>query len=141
MKVQFERDEQLMEIELNPEYFEIDPSRLDYELCTIGRIMLEYGQIEAELKTEVARKKVALEALESEVYANSKASTEKATLDTLRHMVKGDKERLKGTEHYNRSQKNYEVMRSAMLALSKKVDCLIALAYRERQLIKTEAYS
>ncbi len=140
-KVQFERGGQLFEFELKPEYFEIDPSNMDHELCTIGRIVLEYGQIEAELKIEVARKKAALEALEARVYRESKLGTEKATMETLKHMVKEDVDRLGGVESYNKSQENYEIMRNAMSALSKKIECLIAMSYRERQLIKTEAYS
>src|SRR3990172_1137596 len=59
--VHVEREGELLPVEINPDHLSIDPSELDKELCQVGRMIYEYGVIEAECRLRVARMKTHLD--------------------------------------------------------------------------------
>jgi hypothetical protein len=141
-KVSVERDGAMVEIELKEEHFSIDPSCLDKDLCNIGRIMLDYGEVEAELRMETARKDAGASAyaatLDRKIRADAKAKGEKLTEATIKNAVVLDPTYQAMLSIHREAEKNHYIMRHAMNALNHKSDCLRAMAYRERQLIKME---
>lgn len=79
-------------IELNPESdFSIDESELNRELCRMGQILLRYGDVAAELRTELERKEEALKHLFSNLSEATRASAEKTgtklTVDRVKDLV------------------------------------------------------
>lgn len=124
--------------------FTIDPTELDRELCSLGRVMLQYGEIECELRLEVDRKGAALSKLEADLDDTTRLEMSKAGIKVTEKKVEsgiqGNPERLAALESVSVSRRNWNMMRWAMRAIDAKKDCLIALSYRERQLMKADQY-
>ena len=142
--VYVEREGELHKFNLDPSHFSIDASALDRDLCSAGRIMLEYGVLEAELRTEVARKEANLDhvvaSLDSEIRLKAKQEDNKITEAAIKNRIILAQEYHDALESLRRSRQNHNTMRWAMNALNKKTDCLISMTYRERQLMKAEQY-
>lgn len=140
--VQVERDGDLIALELESRHFIIDPGALDWDLCNMGQILVNYGEIEAELKAEVERKDSSLELLhanmDNETRALARSSGEKMTENMIERTIIRNETYQAAVESLRISRKNHNLMRWAMGALNKKVECLINLSLRERQLMKTE---
>ncbi len=124
--------------------FTIDPTELDKELCNLGRVMLQYGEIEAELRLEVERKAAALTKLEADLDTSTRLDLSKAgikvTEKKVESTVSGHMQRINWLESLSKSRRNHNMMKWAMKAIDCKRDCLIALSYRERQLMKADQY-
>lgn len=124
--------------------FSIDPTNIDSELCSLGRVMTEYAEVESILKTEVERKENQLARMEAEMDTalRTKAQSEgtKLTEKTIENLIKGNTERNNLIEDLRISRHNYNLMKWVMRSIASKKDCLIALSYRERDIIKSERY-
>jgi hypothetical protein len=140
--VRVERDGEIVVVELNPDHFTIDPSCLDKDLCSLGRVMLDYGEVEAELRTEVARKEAQVAAYyaasDSSLRHKAKTVGEKATENQIKNTILQDETYQALLVGLRQSEMYHGLMRWAMNALNHKGDCLRAMAYRERQLMKME---
>jgi hypothetical protein len=144
-KVQVEREDGLFEVVLREDDFTIDPSHIDSELCKFGQTMLQYGEIETELQVEVERKKIALEKLKADLDIGIRAQAAKdgvkLTENKIGTQICNNKSKLDLEYELAVSRGYHEMMRWAMRALQGKKDCLTALAYRERQLMKADEWN
>ena len=142
--VTVERDGVEVSLTLDPRHFSIDPSILDRHLCEAGQNMLQYGQLEAELRTEVARKEALIDSayasLDLDIRQRAKQGGTKVTENQIKNEILANQTYQGGLDNLRESQRNHNVMRWAMNALNKRTDCLIAMAYRERALIKAGEY-
>ena len=140
--IQVERDGEKITLALPPHHFTIDPTALDSDLCTIGGHMLEYGTVEAELKSEVARKEAELDVLyaqlDGELRAKSKKSDERLTETRIKNLIVGTGSYQFKVDDVRNSQRNANIMRWAMTSLNKKCDCLLEISRRERVISRTE---
>ena len=128
----------------NSKDFNIDESAIDRELCQLGSKMFEYGQEEGKLKVGLEQAKSNLEFTEAVVDTDIrfKAKTEgtKKTEVQLKNEILLSDLYKSALVKYEDAQKNYNLVKAAMVALSAKRDCLIALSYRDRQLMKADVY-
>lgn len=142
--IRIEREGEIVEFSLNENDFTIDPTNIDAELCNLGRVMLEYGQLETELRLEVDRKKASLDhlvaKLDAEVRTEASKTNTKITEKRIESVITGHPERQAAIESLALSNQYYGLMRHAMRALDAKTGCLQALAYRDRQLMKADSY-
>ena len=136
------RDGEVVTLELESRHFIIDPGALDWDLCNMGQILVNYGEIEAELKAEVERLDSSLELLtanlDTETRAWAKGAGEKITENQISRTITKNEGYQEAVEALRLTRRDHNLMRWAMTALSKKVECLINLSLRERQLMKSE---
>lgn len=129
---------------LNPEHFRIDDTILDIELCKIGSSLLEYGSLEAISRTELGRKEAEIERIaalvDAAIRADAAASGEKLTENRIKAQVLLNQNYIAALKEKEKIQTSCQTLRWAMVSLQKKCDCLITLGYRERSLIKSDAY-
>jgi hypothetical protein len=132
------------EYTLDPVEFSVDESNITPDLCKIGATMLNYGAVEARLRTEVASKEAYLEKLkadlDTQIRADAITSGEKLTEPKIVHRINADPAYQELLLSLRLSKESFNIMRWAMIALQKKTDILISLAYRERQLIKADSF-
>lgn len=136
--------DQVETISLPPQFFNVDPTALDADLCSLGRLMMHYGEIEAKLGAEVARREARLKELDGEldlsIRANSASSGERMTEGRIEAMRVTSPSRKQMIELLVLSQQNHNMIRWAMRVLQGKKDILIALTYREKEMIKSDRY-
>lgn len=130
-------------IRLEPDHFSVDQTNMDLELSSMGKLTLNYGLLETLLRAEVERKEAALERLDAEL--DSKYRTQgfpdgKVTETRIAGAVKLAPERSELISSLIESRKNYNLAKWACRALQGKRETLIAIAYRERELLRAERY-
>lgn len=142
MDIILDRPTGKQKVTIDPALFTIDPSDLDRDMCSIGKVLVECGSIEAELRTEVARKEAALEKLyadlDATVRVSANATGEKVTEGRVKSMIIATTQYTAALESLHESSKNANISRWVMVALQKKADCLLAMSYRESRLSKFE---
>lgn len=140
--IEVELDGKMQQFQLSDEDFSIDPSALDEALCNCGRLILQYGELEAQLRLEVARRDTDLEALQAaldlEIRKTAVEKQEKLTEGKIKSLIVVRSDYQEAANKLANSQRNYNLMRWVMSALNARKDALIAMAYRERQLMKAE---
>lgn len=137
--------EKVQTISLPPSFFNVDPTAIDADLCAIGKLMLYYADVESRLGAEVESRNARLKEIEGEldlsIRASSAVSGDRLTENKISAMI---------TTHPNRknmqmllveSERNHNLMKWAMRILQGKRDIMIALTYREKELIKSERFS
>lgn len=131
-------------VRLVPSHFSVDPTALDQGLCSLGRLMLYYGEIEVTLGAEVARRQARLKELEGEldlsIRASSVGSADRVTENRISSLVKTNPSHKVSTANLVESEKNHNMMKWVMHVLRGKRDILIALTYREKELIKSDRF-
>ena len=126
-------------MEMGTDDFSIDPGSIDIELCRMAPLLMKYFEEEARLRLVMESKEGELERWKADLDDVIRTKLEKATEARVKaETVKDD-----------RTQKlKMEVLEAALLhnvanarvkALLAKKDCLIALAYRDRQLMRLDA--
>lgn len=144
-KITFEYEGEIRELTLPRDHFTIDPSEIDAELCRIGSRMLHYGELEGRLQAEVERKENRFKQWEAQmdtaIRQEAKATGEKITENGISSKINRSPERLKLLDSITESRRNHATAKAAHFALRSKRDCLISLAYREKELIKADRYS
>ena len=140
--VHVERDGELQPVEIDPDHLSIDVSNLDNELCQAGRMIYEYGVIEAECRLRVSRLETFLEntraKLDGEIrtkYVNSGIKVTEAKIDA--EILQSDTYQ-EVANHLAFANKDAITMKWVMSALTHKSENLRALAYREGQSIKAD---
>jgi hypothetical protein len=143
-RVALETPDGVVEYILEQDHFTIDPSHIDLELCNMGKVMLGYGEIETHLRLEVERKEAALDKykadLDTKIRTDASIAGTKMTEGKVTAAITSDETRVALVESLATSRRHHNMMKWAMIALQSKRDCLIALAYRERQLMKAGEY-
>lgn len=129
---------------INNKDFGIDESAIDRELCTLGSTMFNYGQEEGKLRVELEQAKSNLEfteaAVDADIRLKSKADGGKKTESQIKNEIILSDLYRSALVNYEDVQKRYNMIKAAMIALSAKRDCLIALSYRDRQMMKADVY-
>lgn len=144
MIVTVESPEGVLQYEIEPSELSIDMGNITPDLCKIGERMLYYGAVEAQLRAEVAQKEARLEKLRADldtaVRADAENRTEKMTEAKVAYRIVAADSYQALLDSLRHSKQNLNVMRWMMIALQKKTDILISLAYRERQLMRADTY-
>jgi hypothetical protein len=140
--VYIEQEDELVEVELQSEDFAIDETAIDRTLCGMGRLILQYGTIEAEVKMRVGRLSSELERvralLDGEVRAEFTRNSEKATEARVAHSITLNEDYQNYVKALNQAERDQAMMRWAMTALIHKSECLRAFAFRENQSMKAD---
>jgi len=76
--------------------------------------------------------------LYAEIKAKAAKENEKVTEKRIENLIIQSPGYSEAVDSLRDSRRNHNTTRWAMNALNKKTDCLIAMAYRERQLMKAE---
>lgn len=131
-------------VNLPPYFFNVDPTALDADLCAIGKLMLYYADVETRLGAEVESRSARLKQIEGEldlsIRANSAATGDRLTENKISAMIITHPDRKTAQSLLVSSERNHNLMRWAMRILQGKRDILIALTYREKELIKSERF-
>lgn len=131
-------------IHFPPQYFGVDPTELDADLCRFGKVMLYYADIQTRLEAEVARKKARLKELDGEldlsIRATGTVSGDRLTEGKIGAMVATHPSRKKLVAELVECERNLNMMTWAMKVLQGKKDILIALTYREKEQIKSDRF-
>jgi len=143
--ISFQHNDEVVTLKLPDQHFSIDPSEIDSELCSIGPLMLRYGELEARLQAEVETLEAQFKKWEAdkdlEIRNRAKEIGEKITEGGVSARIQSDPTRLARLTEIAESRRNFLTARSAHNSLRSKRDCLIALAYRDKELIKADRYS
>lgn len=127
------------EFELVSSHFSIDPSEMDTALCQIGALLVNYGQIEAELQLEVSRneadKERAYAIIDNELRQMSDKGS-KLTEARVKSMITLDPRYSEKVDALGRSRYNHAKIKWAMKALCEKSANLRAQAFRDRKLLE-----
>lgn len=127
---------------LESEHFSIDDTEIDRELCQMGSLLLSYGRAEAVLRVKLERQETELKSFEAELDScirhEVKVSGEKITEAGIAHKIVRNEQRLSMLMDIRETRRAYETMRWATRALSAKRDCLIALAYRDKEVLRAD---
>jgi hypothetical protein len=124
-------------IELTPDIdIQIDENNLDAEMCRAGQLLVYYGDLSAELKAQSARKKDYKEAIYSQLAQLTRSEAEKESRKVTEGVVK---EKVLTNPDYINTQQEHNVAEmfaqkvdNFFRAQQKRVDLLIALAYKQR---------
>lgn len=137
-----EQGEEMVEVTLNDQDFSIDETQIDSTLCNMGKLILGYGQIEAEVKLRAGRLHSELERvkalLDTQVRAEFQKNGEKATEARIAHAITTNEDYQNYVQALNQAERDQAMMRWAMTALIHKSECLRAYAYRENQSMKAD---
>jgi len=136
--------ERVETINLPPHFFNVDPTALDADLCVIGKLMLYYADVETRLGAEVETRAARLKEIEGEldlsIRANGAVTGDRLTENKIAAMIITHPERKNAQAFLVDSERNHNLMKWAMRILQGKRDILIALTYREKELIKSERF-
>src|SRR3990167_2568641 len=112
--VEVENGDTVQTIVIPPRHVSIDESCIDADLCSMGKFLLYYGEIETILRLEAERKQAALKRLEADldstVRATAKTSGEKLTEAMVTSKVITDPSRQALIESLLKSQKNHNLI-------------------------------
>lgn len=137
-----DQDGELVEVTLHPEHFSIDESAIDATLCQMGKLILDYGTVEAEVKLRVGKLSADLEhvraILDKEIRDQLKASDERATEARVQGEIARHETYITYVQALNQAERDAAMMRWVMEALRHKSECLRAYAYRENQSMKMD---
>ncbi|SRR5258706_5818645 len=140
--VHIEREGQLLPVEIDPNHLSIDMSVLDAELCQVGRMIYEYGVIEAECRLRVSRLETHLDntkaRLDSEIRSKFVNAGVKFTEAKVESEVTQSDAVQEFSSHLAFANQDAITMKWVMSALVHKSENLRALAYREGQSIKAD---
>jgi hypothetical protein len=137
-----EEGTEVVEVTLDEQDFSIDETQIDATLCSMGKLILGYGQIEAEVKLRAGRLHAELERvkalLDTQVRSEFQKSGEKATEARIAHAITTNEDYQVYVQALNQAERDQAMMRWAMTALIHKSECLRAYAYRENQSMKAD---
>lgn len=123
-----------MATELNVEKdFSIDPDNLDGELCRIGQLLCEYGDIYAELKANLARVETQKERVYNYYalwYRDPENFPGKPTEGKIAELVKSTDGYTEVTDKLNNVKLNYAKIENFFKSLNQKADVLKTLCYK-----------
>jgi hypothetical protein len=125
---------------VNPNDFGIDQSNLDNELCSLGSKMYEYGEAEGILRVAVESAKADLEfteaVLDTDIRMKAKESGTKTTEAQVKNEIILRQEYKESITKLLFSQDEYNRIKAALVSMIAKKDCLIALSYRDRDMMR-----
>jgi uncharacterized protein YciI len=124
--------------------FVIDPENLDGEICGIGPLLNQYGDMHSKLQAQSERHKRNLEAVSARLFLSKKQELtdagEKAPIDVIKAHVTNDPEYQAAVDQYVETQRNAIRADGWWKSVLKKADLVQALAYKINSEIKRGAY-
>jgi hypothetical protein len=137
MIVKIQRGKEVEEIKLDVERdFSIEETQLSKNMSLSGGLLARYAELAADLRAEVARKEAELKFFDSnlELKIRSKASEDnmKLTESGVNAIKTSNPDRFKLVTDLIESESNRDKLENLFRALLKKVDLVIALAYKQR---------
>lgn len=133
---------ELQQVDLVSDDFGIDETMIDASLCQMGKLILNYGTLEAEVKLREGRLTAELERvaalLDTQIRADFLERGEKATEAKIAHAVTTNEDYQAYVQALNQARRDVAMMKWAMVALQHKSECLRAYAYRENQSMKAD---
>jgi len=124
--------------------FSIDPDNLDTELCRMARLMIRYGEIQAELKTQLSRKeenvKLTFAVISQNIRAHADTSGQKITESTVKEKAQVHEQYQLSLADLHNTQKYSIMADNFWRTIQKKADLLQALTYRQSSEIKRGAW-
>ena len=135
-------DGELQQVDLVPDDFGIDETMIDASLCQMGKLILNYGTLEAEVKLREGRLAAELERvaalLDNQIRADFLERGEKATEAKIANTITMNEDYQAYVQALNQARRDVAMMKWAMTALIQKSECLRAYAYRENQSMKAD---
>jgi ribosomal protein L30/L7E len=136
----YEEDGKWIEHEVDETIVSIDMSNLDTSLCDMGKLLLQYGIIEAKLKNTVERIDSHLKHIEAQadtqIRHDYKEKGEKITETQIRSLIPQLEDYQTTLKSLHFAKLNHGVARWVTASLNAKKDCLVAVTYRDNALIK-----
>lgn len=136
-------DGELQQVDLVPDDFGIDETMIDASLCQMGKLILNYGTLEAEVKLREGRLAAELERvaalLDNQIRADFLERGEKATEAKIANTITMNEDYQAYVQALNQARRDVAMMKWAMSALINKSECLRAYAYRENQSLKADS--
>lgn len=115
------------------EDFHLDENNVDGELCGVGQQLLYYGDAYSDLKAEVARKKETVDRYYAVLDARFRNELDKPTEGKIKSAIVNDPDYQQARNQELASTANLIKVETWYRSLNKKVDCLQALAYKQRR--------
>lgn len=122
------------------EDFSIDENRLDEHLKRSGHLLASYGDAASELKAKAAKKKLELEAYDSELYVKLRNSAERITENEIKARTRKDDKHKELQIELIEAEKNAGRMENLYRSMVKRVDILISMAYRQKAEIRASGF-
>lgn len=118
--------------------FKLDDNNLDAEICRMGQLLLEYGDLEAELKAQSARKKAAIDYVGSIIAGQIRDSGKKLTESAIKEQVVLSDDYQNSVFLFQDAEKDSNKITNHFRSLQKKADLLIALTYKQKAEIRNQ---
>lgn len=122
--------------------FQVDDSRLTFELCNVAKLLMSYGHIEALARLAMGQAEAHLEYTSAICYnsikADADAKNEKRTVDQIKNAVIVDDRYVEAINYVNFAREQHARARWACVAMQQKSESLRCIAYRENKLSKWE---
>ena len=126
------------------DHFNIDEDNVDGGLCRAGTLLRFYGELAAEFMAQASRAKDDKERMFAKVSLDTRAklaeSKEKVTEGIIRETVLISTEYIESQEKHIQAERDYKKLDSFFRSQQRKVDCLTALAYKQRVEIQKNAF-
>jgi len=123
-------------IQTDLESFVLNEDDVDGELCRAGRDLAFYGNLASDLKAQAANAKAAVEKTDAELSMGirSVAYSEKAKITEggIKEQVICNEIRQNKIQLQIQAERDFQKIENLFRSQQKKVDCLIALAYKQR---------
>lgn len=132
-------NEQEISIDTDPD-FTINEDDIDGELCKAGRLLCFYGDLAAELKGQALNAKTNLEYWDATASQNIRSLGQKITEGNIKEKVLVNPERKEHLDFFQKSERDFQKIENLYRSQQKKVDCVIALAYKQRTEIAKAAF-
>lgn len=125
-------------------HFNINEDNVDGELCNAGRLLVYYGDLSATLKAQAARKKADLEehsaSLARDIRKKAMENGDKITEGGIKEKVLTTPSYQTRLAVYIETEKDASKLDNFFRSQKQRVDCIIALAYKQRTEIAKNAY-
>lgn len=125
-------------ITIDPNDFSIDEADLDGELCRAGTLLCYYGDLVAELEARSSNFKNKVEEVRSTQAITLRIEAEKAskklTEGAISELINSSNDRAAHLDLLVQAQKDSAKASNLFKAQYQKVECLKALAYRQRKM-------
>lgn len=116
--------------------FRIEEFSLEQNMTHAGHVLAYYGDLAADLKGQAARYKVDLDETESVKNLKLRASGDKLTVDAVKAKISTDPEYTSAKKKWIEAERDQQKVENLFRSQQKRVDVLIALAYKQRAEIR-----
>lgn len=116
--------------------FTLDDQAIDAEACKMGKLLMFYGDLFADMRTQVTRSKQAVELYYSEFAKNlrqvNRGATHKLTEGAIKEAITADPGYQTRLESLNVTENDSNKIEHFYRSLYKKADLIIAIVYKQK---------